>query len=141
MLEPGNPPLLPMFFRGKWLNRPPTHQELTNKLRHLLTMQGVDPIRAAVITPHGLKATVLSWCAKANVKQEVRRVLGYHAQKGEKMMHTYARDSQSGPLRELNKLLACVRSGKFFPDNTRSGMWTDPLLSDDGALMSPTSHS
>eukprot|EP00971_Amphidinium_carterae_P228398 4530142-Amphidinium_carterae.1 len=107
-LLPAGQPLLPAYRQGQWQHRPPTHGELQGMLRHILTLGGVESPRSLVVTPHGLKATCLSWCAKANVPLSIRRVLGHHAKPGERMVHTYARDAVAGPLRELTKLLTFI---------------------------------
>ena len=46
---------------------------------------------------HSLKATPLSWLAKAGSPMEVRRVLGYHLKPGDKMPTLYARDALAAP--------------------------------------------
>ena len=37
----------------------------------------------------------------------------------------YSRDALAGPLRELQKVLKLVKDGKFHPDETRSGRWSE----------------
>eukprot|EP00971_Amphidinium_carterae_P182600 3623751-Amphidinium_carterae.1 len=54
-------------------------------------------------------------------------MLGYHSRPDERMVVTYGRDNyMSAPLRELGALLSHIREGRFFPDETRSGMWRCP---------------
>lgn len=52
----------------------------------------------------------------------MRRILGYHVAPGASVAETYARDSLAAPLRELVRVLEAVKSGRFRPDDTRSGM-------------------
>ena len=54
-------------------------------------------------TSHGCKATVLSWMAKAAAPTEDRRLLGGHAQHGERPLFMYSRDTPAGPLLKLKK--------------------------------------
>ena len=75
---------------------------------------------------HSCKVTLLSFCAKFGVEPFHRKVLGYHSQPGEKVMHIYSRDTVSASVRELEKVLDAVRNGRFAPDNTRSGYFTGP---------------
>ena len=49
--------------------------------------------------------------------------LGYHAKRDEKTLESYSRDSQAGPLRQLEEVVRDVRAKKFVPDATRSGLF------------------
>ena len=72
---------------------------------------------------HSLKILLLSWLAKAGISLEVRNLLGYHSSGAAESSLLYARDALAGPLRELHTVLIHVRSGRFDPDETRSGRW------------------
>ena len=79
------------------------------------------------ITGHSAKCTTLSWMSKLNCSELSRCILGHHVPKCSSAVLTYSRDEQSGPLRELASAYADIRSGRFVPDATRSGMLCDPV--------------
>ena len=89
-------------------------------LREILVRTGFSPAQVARISTHSLKATALSWSAKYGLAKTVRQVLGYHVVDGGAALH-YSRDEQAGPLRRLQTVYADIRSGRFRPDETRSG--------------------
>ena len=62
---------------GGWTGRPLTTGEATLWLRELLILGGDTKLSASKVSTHSLKATVLSWAAKANLPLEVRRILGH----------------------------------------------------------------
>ena len=95
-------------------------------LRSLLQKEGVGDHEK--FGTHSFKATMLSWCAKAGVGTETRKILGYHSQ-GDQSMLEYSRDALAGPLRELQKVLQQVGTGSFRPDETRSGRWSHEVQS------------
>ncbi|CAE7343255.1 unnamed protein product [Symbiodinium sp. CCMP2592] len=69
---------------------------------------------------HSLKRTLLSWLAKYGTEQGVRAILGYHSTHcGTELV--YARDTLSGPLRQLGSVVSAVALDHFRPDSTRSG--------------------
>ena len=74
-----------------------------------------------VPTSRSLKATCLSWVAKAGVSPPLRKLLGYHVDATELSVNTYSRDLLAPPLRELVRVLSLIASGAFSPDTTRSG--------------------
>ena len=71
-----------------------------------------------VPTSRSLKATCLSWVAKAGVSPQL---LGYHVDATELSVNTYSRDLLAPPLRELVRVLSLIVSGAFSPHTTRSG--------------------
>ena len=73
---------------------------------------------------HSAKTTVLSWCSKAGMAKEVRKMLGYHVETGDRTMLLYSRDAMAGPIRELERLYKDIGTGAFRPDETRSGRWS-----------------
>ena len=94
-------------------------------LRALLARQpqaNVDDLLG--VTTHSLKATLLSWAAKASMDTLERTILGYHSTGVNCSTLSYSRDAMAGPLRSLQGLLRNIRVGKFNPDDTRSGRWT-----------------
>ena len=50
----------------------------------------------------------------------------------EKMVLLYSRDAAAAPLRCLEGILADIREGKFMPDNTRSGYFTEVPVGQPG---------
>ena len=94
------------------------------------------------ITTHSLKATLLSWSAKASMDTLERTILGYHSTGVSTSALSYSRDAMAGPLRSLQNLLRQVRMKKFNPDDTRSGrwaMWSSSGSSSDALSASSTS--
>ena len=132
-------PLLPeMAANGTLLQCNLSSTTATKWLRALLAKAGKDkPEDLYKISSHSCKATCLSWAAKAAVNQLDRTLLGYHSLGSNVSTLTYSRDSLSGPLRELTKVLKNIKSGKFKPDETRSGRMVDQ----EGQLDSSTSSS
>ena len=78
------------------------------------------------ISTHSLKATTLSWLAKAGVSEEKRRLLGYHVMPGTKTLLHYSRDALASPLRALSTVLGMIKDRQFFPDSSRSGYFLNP---------------
>eukprot|EP00435_Cladocopium_sp_Y103_P001278 s6442_g1.t1 len=74
-------------------------------------------------TPHGCKATTLLMLSRYGASPDDRFILGHH-QINRGALEVYARDLQSVPLRVLEQMFADIRSGRFAPDVTRSGMFT-----------------
>ena len=87
-----------------------------------------------VPTSRSLKATCLSWVAKAGVSPPLRKLLGYHVDATELSVNTYSRDLLAPPLRELVRVLSLIASGAFSPDTTRSGYFA---FNDPGTHESP----
>ena len=87
-----------------------------------------------VPTSRSLKATCLSWVAKAGVSPPLRKLLGHHVDATELSVNTYSRDLLAPPLRELVRVLSLIASGAFSPDTTRSGYFA---FNDPGTHESP----
>ena len=66
---------------------------------------------------HSLKATMLSWCAKAGSPLSDRQLLGYHVVSGQYSALNYGRDNLSGPMESLRRFsrrcpaATCARIG------------------------------
>lgn len=88
-----------------------------------LSCKGLDNVGA-----HSMKATALSWLAKAGVQEKARRMLGYHVKPKDKSLVIYSRDALAGPLAILSETVASVASGKFKPDESRSGRWASEAV-------------
>lgn len=106
-----------------WLQRKLTMTEATTWMRSILKEAGVGDERLITVAFHSLKATLLSWCAKAGIPLKSRRLLGHHAKRGDKSVLEYSRDAMAGPLRELEKIRQDVFQEVFLPDETRSGRY------------------
>ena len=107
------------FLPGKQM---PT-DELAIHLREIRINLGIPIEEAKLYTSHSMKATMLSWCAKAGVPPNARRMLGYHSKASDKSTLVYSRDVMAWPLRHLGKVMKFVQRGLFDPDCTRSGRW------------------
>ena len=106
---------------GGFSERPATSALASRWLRGLLALQADPQEDLGALGTHSCKATALSWCSKAAVDVATRRLLGYHCEPGARMALCYSRDAQSGPLRELCRVLDMIKGKQFFPDSTRSG--------------------
>ena len=112
-------------YDGSWSRKRITTHDTTVWLREILrVISGMEPARASSIGSHSLKATLLSWAAKFGIAPAARRKLGGHVKPKDVTLTTYSRDELAGPLRDLDQVLAAVRSGEFDPDSTRSGRFT-----------------
>ena len=130
---------------GGWSKIPLTVTAAAGWLRALL--QGVEVDGPVRIGTHSCKASLLSMCAKFNMSGQSRRILGYHSASKETSMLVYSRDAAAGPLRDLCHMLEVIKSGKFRPDETRSGRFVDmdpvepPEDDDDGASSSTATEN
>eukprot|EP00435_Cladocopium_sp_Y103_P071119 s179_g36.t1 len=115
-------PLLPAPTQiGDWTDRAVTSSEVCKWIHGILA--SCKDFEPHGFTPHGCKATTLIMLSKYGASPDDRLVLGHHQlQKG--ALEVYARDTQSAPLRVLERMLADTRAGRFSPDLTRSGMFT-----------------
>ena len=111
-------PLLPAPILTGWGRRSLTSSEAKAWLT--APLHAADPDGEHEVSSHGLKATLLSWCAKAGLGDFTRAVLGHHST-GKNSVETYSRDLLAAPLRELDEVIRRVRVGVFLPDLTRSG--------------------
>ena len=72
-------PLLPAPGRGGWQPSPLTAGQAGLWLRGILCGLGEEPSSVTNVGTHSCKSTCLSWCAKAGVSLDIRRLLGYHS--------------------------------------------------------------
>ena len=86
---------------------------------------------------HSLKTTALSWCATFGLDKDVRRMLGYHVLAGDRSVNVHARDCMAKPLRDLDRVLAAMRTGQFKPDMTRSGVFAAEGVLENSAVGCP----
>ena len=98
-------------------------QELTSPECSLLLNRAlkVDEKSEHAVRSHSLKTTPLAWCCKHGVDLATRRLLGHHLDPSSKSAETYARDSMAPAVRTLETVLNDIKSGKFRPDESRSG--------------------
>ena len=113
---------------GSWSSDPLSSSEITRWLRHLLPR----PASEKPLSSHSLKVTTLMWCSKFGMLRETKRVLGHHADAATGSDAVYGRELQSAALREYVLILEAVASGKFFPDQTRSGHFAPGWSREDG---------
>ena len=94
-------------------------------LCEMLSRYGVPKESLTNVGAHSLKATALSWLAKAGVEERVRRILGYHIKPKDSSVVLYYRDALAGSLAKLVEVIGYIRVGRFRPDASRSGRWID----------------
>jgi hypothetical protein len=111
---------------GKWTHRSVTSVEASKWLVELLRPVAGD---LEDVSSHSLKATTLSWLAKAGCDPHHRTVLGHHSS-GKGSLEVYSRDMLSAPLRTLEEALRQIRIGALCPDLTRSGHIREPSKPD-----------
>jgi len=111
---------------GSWTSRSLTNAEVGRWFRSVLEQAGGSENLSA-LTPHGAKATLLSYLARYGAAPSDRLILGHHSVKKFGALETYSRDLLSGPLRILQKMIGSVKDGTFHPDETRSGIFKDVL--------------
>ena len=127
-------PVLPCrVSSGGWGNVPPSASVGASWLRGLLQRRGFNYDDVLPIGTHSCKATGLSWAAKYGLSPSVKRALGYHTAKEDRISHVYSRDAIASPIRDFEKVLEKIRSGSFRPHETRSGYFpTEEDLADSG---------
>ncbi|CAK9109957.1 unnamed protein product, partial [Durusdinium trenchii] len=115
------PPFLPSWSEtaGVWTEHRMTSAEASSWLRELLApTSGFD--RAAKLTIHGLKATLISWAAKSlTFSPEELTALGHHVSKAHRSSMIYSRDNQIALAVKVHNMLARMRAGYFQPDLPR----------------------
>ena len=120
-------PLLPApKADGSWSLRSTSSDEATKWLLEVLKPRSED---LTEVSSHSLKASPLSWMAKAGLEPSHRQVLGHHST-GKGSLETYSRDQLSAPLRAFEGVLRQIRIGALCPDKTRSGHVRAPTQPD-----------
>ena len=116
-------PLLPAPKEDEegWTRRPVTSTELSDILKSFLSCPS-----DRFLTSHSLKVTTLSWCSKGGVCKEHRRLLGRHSSAVVDADSIYARDLMIAPVESLDRIIAAICEGRFYPDASRSQYW--PLM-------------
>ena len=100
--------------KASWCKRPLSTMELTNILRDFLMSED------ETLSSHSMKATMLSWSAKAELPREYRRILGRHSSVIADSDSVYSRDLSFGPVNALKKVIHMVKDGSFNPDSSRA---------------------
>ena len=116
-LKDGSPLLQAPLVSGEWSGLPISNAKFAMWVAAILESCCEVPVPR--FTGHSAKATVLSWLAKYGVDEDSRTVLGHHVGKN-KMVATYSRDLQAGPLRKMMEVIAQIRDGRFQPDLRRA---------------------
>jgi hypothetical protein len=75
------------------------------------------------LSSHSLKATVLSWAAKAGMAAQDKSILGRHVSAYADSSAVYARDLSIGAVSRLQDVIAQIHRGEFLPDAPRSGYY------------------
>ena len=96
-----------------WSTRPLTSTEITAMLRSILGVFD-DP----KLSSHSLKTTCLSWCAKADVSREHRRILEGTPVPWLTQTASIPVTCRSSPWRR-----SAICEGRFNPDAPRSQYW------------------
>ena len=105
---------------GAWLHRKMTTLEGSYWVKEVLALVGMKPDDAQRYSSHSLKATCLSWAAKAgSMTLQERLWLGHHQSNESKMAVTYARDALVAVLIKLRRILQSIKDGLFDPDLSR----------------------
>lgn len=125
-------PLMPaMLSSGVFSKARLRSQDATTWMLEILRKMKVHCEPGQRLGMHSGKITLLSWCAKAMLRLETRKLLGYHTSSKEEVALLYSRDALAGPMYELGTVIAHVREGRFSPDCTRSGRWNLQPQDDD----------
>ena len=86
------------------------------------------------VATHSLKATLLSFMAKAAAPENLRSIAGYHMRTLNSSTLEYSRDTLAPSLHFLEGMFLAIKGGVFSPDSTRAGRWTRGVRSIEEAL-------
>ena len=120
---PGRPFMPAPINGGGWSRGKLKTSEASTWLCEMLQKYNVVDQDLTNVGAHSMKATSLSWMAKAAMPEKARRMLGYHVKPKDKSLVIYSRDALAGPLEMLNDLVVKIALGEFMPDQSRSGRW------------------
>ena len=129
---PGKPFLPEVCLDGTWSSDAMTSHDASRWLNELIAA-GLGYPAPGNRGTHSMKGTGLSWPAKAGVRKDLRRTLGYHVASDEVSTFTYSRDSQAEPLRAFGEVVRLIRVGDFNPDDTRSGRFREGVSLSTGS--------
>ncbi|CAE7270674.1 unnamed protein product [Symbiodinium sp. CCMP2592] len=88
---------------------PATYSQALQKLRHWLTLSGIEPHQASQYTLHSLKTTFLSWMSQLSIPLASRFLQGHHKTPGSAQL--YSRDDVWPALRAQLLLWRSIHSG------------------------------
>ena len=101
-----------------------TSQEVSRFLRVMLGENMThDKESGPKLSSHSLKATVLSWAAKAGMAAQDKSILGRHVSAYTDSSAVYARDLSIGAVSRLQEVVLQIYRGEFLPDAPRSGYY------------------
>ena len=104
----------------QWLSRPMLASEGTLWMRELCHDATYIP---DTLTTHGLKSTLISWCAKhGSFSQEELRVLGHHCDPGARAPLCYGRDNVSALQVKILVIIKDISDQLYDPDLDRPGL-------------------
>ena len=119
---PGLPTMPAPLAAGGWALVPLEPSQATTWLREVL--RNFEPVPMPMdIGTHSLKATWLSFMAKAGCDGDLRRLAGYHTDPSSKMALEYSRDAQAPVLLAIDAITTAINHGLFDPDVSRSQRW------------------
>eukprot|EP00435_Cladocopium_sp_Y103_P005013 s4862_g1.t1 len=95
-----------------------TSSEVTRFLRACFEEGDVE--EGPRVSSHSLKATTLSWTAKACVGPADQAILGRHSSAYAETSAVYSRDASIRAVSQLQAVIDAIRSGEFLPDCPRS---------------------
>ena len=99
---------------------PMSSTEATLWAREILEIAGIERDRAACITSHSCKVTLLSWTSKSgSFTRAERRLLGHHYDREDRSFLIYSRDTYAPLAVKIRLMLDRIVSGKFCPDLSR----------------------
>ena len=105
---------------GGWSQGKLTTTEASLWLCELLKKYSMLKDDLANTGAHSMKATTLSWMAKAKVPEKTRRLMGYHVKPKDRSLLIYSRDALAGGLEALCSVMKDIRELRFRPDLNRS---------------------
>ena len=123
---PGRPFMPAPITSGGWSQSRLSTSEASNWLCELLKRYSMEKMDMSNVGAHSMKATALSWMAKAMVSEKLRRLMGYHVKPKDTSLVIYSRDALAGGLGALMKVIKDIRMYRFRPDLPRSERWKDP---------------
>eukprot|EP00435_Cladocopium_sp_Y103_P023573 s5393_g5.t1 len=103
---------------GEASRRGITSSEVTRFLRACFETSG--EVEGPRVSSHSLKATTLSWTAKACVGPADQAILGRHSSAFAETSTVYSRDASIRAVSQLQAVIEAIRSGEFMPDCPRS---------------------
>eukprot|EP00435_Cladocopium_sp_Y103_P016654 s1417_g4.t1 len=123
---PGRPFMPAPIMGGGWSQSRLSTSEASNWLCEVLKKYSMEKADMSNVGAHSMKATALSWMAKAMISEKLRRLMGYHVKPKDTSLVIYSRDALAAGLDALLKVMADIRTYRFRPDLPRSQRWKNP---------------